>query len=59
MAVPRNRSSNASKKSRRAHHALKEKNIGICPKCGQHVLPHRMCNDCGAYKERIYKPVSE
>lgn len=58
MAVPRNRSSNARKKSRRAHHALKERNIGIC-KCGHHILPHRMCNACGLYKDRVYKNVSE
>lgn len=59
MAVPRNRSSNSRKKARRGHHALKMRHIGTCPKCGEHVLPHRMCNACGAYKEHTYKTASE
>jgi large subunit ribosomal protein L32 len=29
--------------------ALKQKNLGSCPKCGEPVLPHRICSFCGYY----------
>lgn len=53
MAVPRNRSSNAAKNSRRAHHAKKPKNLVACSNCGGKKLPHCICPSCGAYGGRI------
>jgi large subunit ribosomal protein L32 len=53
MAVPRNRTSNARKNSRRAHHAKKPKNIHPCPRCNSPKLPHTICQSCGAYKGQI------
>lgn len=50
MAVPRNRHSNARKNSRRAHDAMKPVQTGKCTHCGKAVLPHRVCNHCGHYK---------
>lgn len=52
MAVPRNRSSNARKNSRRAHHAKKPKVAVACSNCGEKHLPHRMCSHCGFYAGR-------
>lgn len=52
MAVPRNRTSNARKNSRRSHHAKKPKNIGKCSHCGAAMLPHRLCMHCGHYAGR-------
>lgn len=52
MAVPRNRSSNARKNSRRAHHAKTPKNMTKCTNCGGACLPHKLCMHCGFYDGR-------
>ncbi len=52
MAVPRNRTSNARKNSRRSHHAKTPANAPACSNCGQHRLAHRMCPHCGFYNGR-------
>lgn len=52
MAVPRNRSSNARKNSRRAHHAKKPKNTMACANCSQQRIAHRICPHCGFYAGR-------
>lgn len=49
MAVPRNRTSNAKKNSRRSHHAKKPKNLSACSNCAKLRLPHRVCPACGFY----------
>ncbi|PIS01973.1 MAG: 50S ribosomal protein L32 [Chlamydiae bacterium CG10_big_fil_rev_8_21_14_0_10_42_34] len=54
MAVPRNRTSNAKKNSRRSHHAKKPKNLSNCPNCGKQRLPHRVCPSCGQYKGQTF-----
>lgn len=38
--------------NRRSHHALKEPRLSTCAKCGAHHLRHRMCPDCGNYRDR-------
>lgn len=52
MAVPRNRTSNARKNSRRAHHAKDPKQFSTCTNCGKPHTPHRLCNFCGFYNGR-------
>ncbi|MBS0605634.1 MAG: 50S ribosomal protein L32 [Parachlamydiales bacterium] len=52
MAVPRNRTSNARKNSRRAHHAKKPKNVSNCSNCSKPRIPHRICPHCGFYAGR-------
>ncbi len=59
MAVPRNRSSNAAKNSRRAHHAKKPKNAVSCSECGTFRLPHRVCPSCGEYNGRKFAKQKE
>ncbi len=50
MAVPKKAKSKAKRDSRRAHHALKPRNVVTCPNCGEAMLQHRLCNNCGQYK---------
>jgi len=49
MAVPRNRTSNARKNSRRSHHAKEPKQPAACSNCGKPKLPHTLCQACGHY----------
>ncbi|MCH9626939.1 MAG: 50S ribosomal protein L32 [Chlamydiales bacterium] len=60
MAVPRSRSSNQRKNTKRAHHAKKAKNFISCPNCGAACLSHRICPSCGYYNNRpIFKQEAE
>ena len=52
MAVPRNRTSNARKNSRRSHHAKTPKSLSTCPNCNKPRQSHRVCASCGHYKGR-------
>ncbi|MGE5195828.1 MAG: 50S ribosomal protein L32 [Anaerolineae bacterium] len=52
MAVPRNRTSNARKNSRRSHHAKKPKNVSRCSNCSGMRLAHQICPHCGFYAGR-------
>lgn len=53
MAVPRNRTSNARKNSRRAHHAKQPKPMATCKNCGTAKLSHVLCTSCGFYAGRL------
>lgn len=52
MAVPKQRKTKSRQKQRRSHHFLSARVLGKCTKCGQSVLPHRICENCGTYKGR-------
>ena len=52
MAHPKRRHSNSRTGTRRAHDAIKGRNIMKCAQCGQYVLSHRVCAKCGYYKGR-------
>lgn len=52
MAVPRNRTSNARKNSRRSHMAKDKINAIKCLNCNTAVLPHRICDSCGFYNKK-------
>jgi large subunit ribosomal protein L32 len=53
MAVPRNRTSNARKNSRRSHHAKVAKNLQTCSNCSNPRISHRICPHCGFYDGRL------
>ena len=53
MAVPKRKKSHARTRTRRAHHALPGLNLSPCPRCGTARIPHRVCNNCGYYNEKI------
>ena len=55
MAVPRNRTSNSRKNTRRSHHAKKPKNTVSCVNCQAFRIPHTICESCGFYHTRAVK----
>ncbi len=38
--------------NRRSHHALKEPSLSKCSHCGSRKQNHRLCEQCGFYKDR-------
>jgi large subunit ribosomal protein L32 len=50
MAVPQVRTSKRMKGFRRSHHALKPPQLIHCSNCGNQILPHRVCAQCGHFK---------
>ena len=47
MAVPKNKTSKARKRARRANWKLEVPGMVKCPKCQALIMPHRVC---GYYK---------
>ena len=60
MAVPQRKKSKAKKRSRRAQQGkLSLPAIAICDNCGADTIPHRVCGECGWYKDRIVVVVED
>jgi large subunit ribosomal protein L32 len=57
--LPKQRISRTRRDKRRAHHALKAKNLVQCSNCGEMRLPHRVCPNCGYYKGREVVVIEE
>lgn len=53
MAVPKRRQSHARKNKRRSQFKMKTKSFIECPKCHSPKLPHRVCPNCGNYKDTV------
>lgn len=51
MAVPKRRTSKARKRKRRTHFKAEVVATQACPRCGDPKLPHRVCPNCGYYKD--------
>lgn len=52
MPVPKQRHTKGRRNKRRSHHALKKLQLVACSKCGQMILPHQACFNCGTYNNR-------
>ncbi|WP_342269144.1 50S ribosomal protein L32 [Spiroplasma endosymbiont of Aspidapion aeneum] len=52
MAVPFRKTSKARKNKRRSHLALVVDALVSCTNCGAIIKPHRVCRDCGFYKNK-------
>jgi large subunit ribosomal protein L32 len=52
MAVPKRRTSHSRQGHRRSHQHIKPPQVQYCLKCGEAVLPHRVCANCGYYQGR-------
>ena len=57
MAQPKRRWSKQRTHLKRSTWKLETPNIATCKRCGEAVLPHRVCKNCGYYdgKEIIAK----
>ena len=51
MAVPKRKTSKSKKRMRRTHKKLSVPGITPCPNCGEMKLNHRVCTECGYYKD--------
>ena len=52
MAVPKRKTSHSRQGMRRSHQNLKPIQVQYCPQCGEPILPHRVCPNCGTYRGR-------
>lgn len=59
MANPKRRHSRSRRGKRRAHDFLTPPSLSVCSNCGEPVLPHRVCMECGHYKNRQVIEVEE
>lgn len=52
MALPKRKISKSRRDKRRTHQKIDAPSVSTCPECGEPVLPHHACSQCGAYKGR-------
>lgn len=53
MAVPKRKTSKARRDKRRASsYRLNKATVVECPQCHEPKEPHRICRNCGYYKNR-------
>jgi len=55
MAVPFRKVSKTRGRKRRTHYKISEIGTVTCPKCGEAKKPHRVCKNCGTYKNKEVK----
>ncbi|MBW2145521.1 MAG: 50S ribosomal protein L32 [Deltaproteobacteria bacterium] len=51
MANPTRRHSRSRRNKRRAHYHLRAPGLSQCSHCGEPKLPHRVCPECGRYRD--------
>jgi len=59
MANPKRRGSKSHRDRRRSHWALKPLTLAVCPECQEPKLPHRLCLNCGYYKNLMILEIEE
>ena len=52
MAVQQRSVTKSTKGITRSHDALSVPNLTACKKCGTKIHTHRVCSNCGYYKEK-------
>ena len=50
MAVPKRKTGRARTHARRSENDSPSRSV--CPQCGEVKLPHRVCPNCGFYRDR-------
>ena len=53
---PKNKSSKARRDKRRANWKMSAPNLVKCSKCGELMMPHRVCKACGSYNKKEIMP---
>jgi large subunit ribosomal protein L32 len=56
---PKRKHTSGRRDRRRAHDALEIVNMVQCKNCGEMRLPHRVCPNCGHYRDREVIEVKE
>jgi large subunit ribosomal protein L32 len=51
MPVPKRKTSKARRDKRRTHWKLVLRGMALCPRCQEAKFPHRICPNCGYYKD--------
>jgi large subunit ribosomal protein L32 len=52
MPVPKRKTSKSRRDKRRTHWKLVLRGMALCPRCQEAKFPHRICPNCGYYKDR-------
>ena len=52
MAVPKRKLSKARRDKRRANWKMTAPTLVKCSKCGELMVPHRVCKNCGSYNKK-------
>ena len=50
---PKNKSSKGRRDKRRANWKMSAPTLVKCSKCGELMMPHRVCKNCGSYKQKV------
>ncbi len=53
---PKNKSSKGRRNQRRANWRMAPMNLVKCPKCGELMLSHMVCKNCGTYNKKEIIP---
>ena len=53
MANPKRKHTPMRRDMRRANWKLTNPDISVCPRCGAAKLPHKVCPECGFYKDEL------
>lgn len=54
MAVPKGKVSKSKRDKRKAQSwTIKTPGLVACSKCGELMMPHRVCKACGSYNKKI------
>ena len=59
MANPKRKRSKSKRDKRRSHWTLRRPVISLCPECQEPKLPHRVCMNCGFYKNEMVIEIEE
>jgi large subunit ribosomal protein L32 len=59
MPNPKRRHSKSRTSKRRTHDALQAVALGPCPQCSELKPPHVVCTNCGHYRGRQVRPVTD
>jgi large subunit ribosomal protein L32 len=52
MPVPKRKTSKTRRDKRRTHWKLVLRGMALCPRCQEAKFPHRVCPNCGYYRDR-------